>query len=69
MRADERELAALRLRQIADEVGLELNDERLERLLGLLESTVDGTRAAAELGLDELTPAFTTGLEDTEPWP
>ena len=69
MKADERELAVLRLRQIADEVGLELNDERLERLVGLLESTVDGTRAAAELGLDELPPAFTTELDPEQAAP
>jgi len=58
MRAEERELAATRLRQIADEVGLEVSPERLERLLGLLESTVDGVRAAGELGLEEQVPAF-----------
>jgi hypothetical protein len=66
MRADERELAALRLRQIADEVGLELSAERLEQLVGLLESTVDGTRSAADLELDELSPAFTTDVGDSE---
>jgi hypothetical protein len=58
MRADERELAATRLSQIADEIGLELGPERLERLVGLLESTVDGVRAAGELGLDGHAPAF-----------
>jgi hypothetical protein len=62
MRADERELAALRLRQIADEVGLELSEERLARLVGLLESTVDGTRAAAELVVHDELPAFTTDV-------
>lgn len=68
MRAEERELAATRLRQIADEVGLALSPERLERLVGLLESTVDGTRAAAELGLDETLPAFVPEL-GAEPEP
>ena len=66
MRAEERELAATRLRQIASEVGMELSPERLERLMGLLESTVDGTRAAAELGMDERPPALVPelGLEE-----
>ena len=64
MRADERELAADRLRQIASEVGLELSDERLERLIGLLESTVDGVRASAELELSDEQPAFVPDLGD-----
>jgi hypothetical protein len=62
MDLQERELAATRLRQIADEVGLELSPERCERMLGMLEATVDGTRAAAELGLDESSPAFLPDL-------
>jgi hypothetical protein len=66
MRADERELTATRLRQIAGEVGLELTPERLERLVGLLESTVDGVRASAELGLDEQLPAIVPELGDED---
>jgi len=58
MKAAERELAAERLRQIADEVGLEVSAERLERLVSLLESTVDGVRAAGDLEPDEQAPAF-----------
>jgi ribosomal protein L12E/L44/L45/RPP1/RPP2 len=58
MKADERELAARRLRQIANEIGLELHDERLDRLVHLLESTVDGVRASEELVLEEEQPAF-----------
>lgn len=53
MKADERELAALRLRQIANEIGLELPDERLDRLVRLLESTVDGVGASEDLVLEE----------------
>ncbi len=56
MRVDERELAALRLRQIADEVGLELSSERLDSLVARLESTVAGTRAAGELVLEDELP-------------
>jgi hypothetical protein len=66
MRADERELAAIRLRQIANEVGMELTDERLERLVRLLESTVDGVRAAADLVLEEEQPAFVPDLYGEE---
>ena len=66
MRAEERALAAERLRQIADEVGLEVTDERLERLVGLLESTVDGVRAAAEPGLEECEPASVPDLGEDE---
>jgi hypothetical protein len=62
MRAEERRLAADRLRQIADEIGLELSPERLERMLGLLESTVDGTCEAAELLEHETPPAFAPAL-------
>ena len=62
MRVEERKLAAERLRQIADGVGLELSDERLERMLRLFESTVDATRAAAELVGDESAPAFVPDL-------
>ena len=68
MRAEERELAATRLRQIAGEVGLELSPERLERLMGLLESTVDDVRATSELGLEEQVPAFVPDVgEEGEP--
>jgi len=56
MRPDERELTATRLRQIASEVGMELSAERLERLVELLESTVEGVRAAGELGPEERVP-------------
>jgi hypothetical protein len=66
VRAEERGLAAERLRQIADEIGLELSAERLERLLGLLESTVDGTRDAAELLEHETGPAFVPALYDED---
>jgi hypothetical protein len=66
MRAEERELTATRLRQIAGEVGLELTPERLERLVALLESTVDGVRASAELGLDDQLPAFVPELGDED---
>jgi ribosomal protein L12E/L44/L45/RPP1/RPP2 len=62
MRADERELAAMRLRQIANEVGMEVSDERLDRLVQLLESTVDGVRASADLVLEEELPAFVPDL-------
>lgn len=68
MRAEERALAAERLRQIADGVGLDVSEERLERLVGLLESTVDGVRTAGqELDLDEQEPAFTTEVGEDEP--
>jgi hypothetical protein len=66
MRAEERALAAERLRQIADEVGLEVSDERLERLVGLLESTVDGVRAAGS-ELDDCEPAFVADLGEDQP--
>ena len=67
MRSEERALAAERLRQIADEVGLEVTDERLERLVGLLESTVDGVRAAgAELDVDDYEPASATNVAEDE---
>lgn len=62
MRADERALAATRLRQIADEIGLELSAERLERLVSLMESTVDGVRAAEALGLDDVQPGLVPEL-------
>ena len=62
MKADERELAAMRLRQIANEIGLELPDERLDRLVRLLESTVDGVRTSADLVLEEEQPAFVPDL-------
>ena len=58
MRTEERELAAERLRQIADEVGLDASPERIERLVALLESTVDGVRNAGDLDADEHAPAF-----------
>ncbi len=70
MRTEERALAAERLRQIAEGIGLELSSERLERMIGLLESTVDGTRAAgAELLDPETVPAFVPDLagEGAEP--
>ena len=66
MRAEERELAATRLRQIADEIGLEVSAERLERLVGLLESTVDGVRAADELALEEHVPALVPDVSAEE---
>ncbi len=66
MQAEERGLAAERLREIADEIGLELSADRLERLLGLLESTVDGTRDAAELLEHETPPAFAPSLFDQD---
>jgi hypothetical protein len=66
MRADERELAAIRLRQIANEVGMELTDERLDGLVRLLESTVDGVRASADLVLEEELPAFVPDLYGEE---
>jgi hypothetical protein len=66
MRAEERELAATQLRQIAEDIGLEVSAERLERLVGLLESTVDGVRAAAVLGLDEQVPAFAPDVSAEE---
>jgi hypothetical protein len=62
MRPNERELAAEHLSQIADEIGLELGPERLERVLGLLESAVDGVRATTELGLDGREPALVPDL-------
>lgn len=68
MRAEERALAAERLRQIADGVGIDVSDERLERLVGLLESTVDGVRTAGqELELDDVEPAFSTEIGEDEP--
>ena len=67
MRAEERALAAERLRQIADGVGLDVNDEGLERMLGLLESTVDGVRKAGQdLELDEHEPAFSTEIGEDD---
>lgn len=68
MRADERETAAARLRQIAGEAGLELGSERLEGMMRLLESTVDGVRAAGELGLEATPPALVPNLDrESEP--
>ena len=67
MRAEERALAAERLRQIADEVGLEVSDERLERLVGLLESTVNGVRAAGDdLDVDDQEPASVAEVGEDE---
>jgi hypothetical protein len=66
MRVEERELAAERLRQIAGEVGLELGPERLERLVGLLESAVDGVRASAALMPEDQPPAFVPELGQEE---
>jgi hypothetical protein len=66
MRADARESVAARLRQVAADIGLELDDERLARLLGLLESTVDATRLAAELVAPGTAPAIIPDL-DPEP--
>ena len=62
MQAEERALAATRLRQIADEIGLEVSAERLERLVNLMESTVDGVRAAEALELDEAQPGIVPEL-------
>jgi hypothetical protein len=62
MRADERELMATRLGEIADEIGLELTAERLESVVTLMESTVDGVRATTELGLDESPPGVVPAL-------
>ena len=63
MRAEERALAAERLRQVAQEVGVDLDQARLERVMSLYESTVDGTRAAAELGTSQLEPAIVADLD------
>jgi hypothetical protein len=63
MRADERELMASRLRQIADEIGLELTAARLASVVSLMESTVDGVRESAALGLDESPPGVVPALD------
>ena len=58
MQEHERELAAQRLRQIAEEIGLDLSEERLASWTRLMESTVDGTRQAAALAGPEDVPAI-----------
>jgi hypothetical protein len=63
MQADERVLAGQRLQQIADEVGVELSPERLEQLLSLLESIVEGARSATDLDLDDTPPAFVPDVD------
>ena len=63
MRTEERALAAERLRQVAREVGVDLDQARFERMMSLYESTLDGTRAAAELGTTQLEPAIVPDLD------
>lgn len=61
----ERELGAAHLRLVAQEIGLDLTEERFNRLLGMLESAVDELKTADELGLDGVMPALVPDL-DTE---
>lgn len=63
MQADERALIAQRLGQIAGEAGVDLSRERLDRLVALLETALDGARAAAALAPVEAVPAFVPDID------
>lgn len=63
MRAEEREQVAARLRLLGEEVGLELSPEQVATIVGRIETTVDGVRAGAELGLERVAPAFVPSID------
>lgn len=66
MQPDERALMAARLGQIAAAARVGLSAERRDRLVALLETALDGARAAAALASADTVPAFVTTLDTEE---